>query len=81
MSKTRKILSKSEQERLLSEYSRSGLSKSAYCESVGISESAFYRYKKKHQSVGKFVSIRKPLVRDFYVKLFGIKLIRLELSV
>lgn len=81
MRKPKKILSKADQKKLMIEFQSSGLNKSKYCERVGISESAFYRYQKVHGIVGNFVSISKPDSRKFYVRLFGIKLIQLELSV
>jgi len=77
--KKRKVLSAESQRNLIKGFAGSGLSKSEYCRRADISVSAFYRYQRVHG--GKFEEVYKPEKKNFYVKLFGIKLIKLELSV
>jgi len=77
--KKRKVLSVSNQRKIVSDYPNSGLSKKEYCQRLDISVSAFYRYQKLH--AGNFTEVYRPESKNFYIKFFGIKLIKLELSV
>ena len=84
----RQFRSESEWQALVDKYDNKSIeqSKSEYCRKEGISASSFCKwYKQLSRKSSKFINLpiaRTPYqAKHFWVKVFGIKIIRLELDV